>query len=180
MSEPIVMHGTTILAVRRGGRVVLAGDGQVTLEKTVMKGNARKLRRLGEGQVIAGFAGATGDAFALFEKFEGKLKEYAKNLTRAAVELAKEWRTDRYLRQLNALLLVADRERTLILTGTGDVVEPEHGVAAVGSGGPFALAAARALYENTELSAREIAEKAMLIAGEICIYTNANLVFEEL
>lgn len=176
----LVLHGTTILAVRRGNRVVLAGDGQVSLKRTVMKGNARKLRRLAEGSVIAGFAGATADAFTLFEKFEGKLKEYARNLTRASVELAKEWRTDRYLRQLNALLLVADAERTLILTGSGDVIEPEHGVAAIGSGGTFALCAARALLEATELPPREIAERSMRIAAEICIYTNDNIVYEEL
>ncbi len=173
-------HGTTILAVRRGSQVVLAGDGQVSLDKVVMKGNARKLRRLADGRVIAGFAGATADAFTLFEKFETKLKEYAQNLTRASVELAKEWRTDRFLRRLEAMLLVADRERTLILTGAGDVIEPEHGAAAIGSGGHYALAAARALLDNTNLTAREIAEKAMRIAAEICVYTNDQLVFEEL
>src|SRR5690606_25576230 len=151
-------HGTTILAVRRGSQVVLVGDGQVSLDKVVMKGNARKLRRLADGRVIAGFAGATADAFTLFEKFETKLKEYAQNLTRASVELAKEWRTDRFLRRLEAMLLVADSERTLILTGAGDVVEPEHGAAAIGSGGNYALAAARALLEHSELSARGIAE----------------------
>lgn len=175
-----MMHGTTILAVRRGAQVVLAGDGQVSLDKVVLKGNARKLRRLAEGKVIAGFAGGTADAFTLFEKFETKLKEYAQNLTRASVELAKEWRTDRFLRRLDAMLLVADAERTLILTGAGDVVEPEHGVAAIGSGGNYALAAARALLEHTELSPREIAEKAMGIAAEICVYTNNQLSFEEL
>lgn len=174
------MHGTTILAVRRGAEVVLAGDGQVSLDKIVMKGNARKLRRLAEGKVIAGFAGGTADAFTLFEKFETKLKEYAHNLTRASVELAKEWRTDRFLRRLEAMLLVADHERTLILTGAGDVVEPEHGAAAIGSGGNYALAAARALLEHTELPARAIAEKAMGIAAEICVYTNSQLSFEEL
>lgn len=175
-----MMHGTTILAVRRGAQVVLAGDGQVSLDKVVLKGNARKLRRLAEGKVIAGFAGGTADAFTLFEKFETKLKEYAQNLTRASVELAKEWRTDRFLRRLEAMLLVADAERTLLLTGAGDVVEPEHGVAAIGSGGNYALAAARALLEHTELSPREIAEKAMGIAAEICVYTNNQLSFEEL
>lgn len=175
-----MMHGTTILAVRRGAQVVLAGDGQVSLHKVVLKGNARKLRRLAEGKVIAGFAGGTADAFTLFEKFETKLKEYAQNLTRASVELAKEWRTDRFLRRLEAMLLVADAERTLLLTGAGDVVEPEHGVAAIGSGGNYALAAARALLEHTELSPREIAEKAMGIAAEICVYTNNQLSFEEL
>jgi ATP-dependent HslUV protease subunit HslV len=174
------LHGTTILAVRRGPKVVLAGDGQVSLDKVVMKGNARKLRRLGEGRVIAGFAGGTADAFTLFEKFESKLKEFAHNLTRASVELAKEWRTDRFLRRLEAMLLVADQERTLILTGAGDVIEPEHGAAAIGSGGHYALAAARALLEATELPPREIAERAMRIAAEICVYTNDQLTFEEL
>lgn len=174
------LRGTTILAVRRGSQVVLAGDGQVSLDKVVMKGNAKKLRRLGEGRVIAGFAGGTADAFTLFEKFEGKLKEHAHNLTRAAVELAKEWRTDRYLRRLEAMLLVADAERTLILTGAGDVIEPEHGVAAIGSGGHYAFAAARALLDATELSPREIADRAMRIAAEICVYTNDQIVFEEL
>ena len=176
----IELHGTTILAVRRGPHVVLAGDGQVSLKKTVMKGNARKLRRLADDTVIAGFAGATADAFTLFDKFEAKLKEYARNLTRASVELAKAWRTDQYLRQLNAMLLVADRERTLILTGTGDVIEPEYGVAAIGSGGVYALSAARALLENTDLPPRAIAEKAMGIAAEICVYTNDRIVYEEL
>jgi ATP-dependent HslUV protease subunit HslV len=176
----IELHGTTILSVRRGPHVVLAGDGQVSLEKTVMKGNARKLRRLAEDQVIAGFAGATADAFTLFDRFEAKLKEYARNLTRASVELAKEWRTDKYLRQLNAMLLVADRERTLILTGNGDVIEPEHGVAAIGSGGVYALSAARALIDNTDLPPRAIAEKAMMIAADVCIYTNDRVIYEEL
>ena len=176
----ITLHGTTILAVRRGNHVVIAGDGQVSLKRTVMKGNARKLRRLADGQVIAGFAGATADAFTLFDKFEGKLEQYARNLTRAAVELAKEWRTDKYLRQLNAMLLVADRERTLILTGNGDVLEPEHGAAAIGSGGVYALSAARALLENTEMGPKEIADRSMRIAAEICVYTNDRVVFEEL
>ncbi len=176
----IELHGTTILAVRRGQHVVLAGDGQVSLKKTVMKGNARKLRRLADDQVIAGFAGATADAFTLFDKFEGKLKEFARNLTRASVELAKEWRTDRYLRQLNAMLLVADRERTLILTGNGDVLEPEHGCAAIGSGGVYALSAARALLENTDMGPRDIADRAMKIAADTCVYTNDRVIFEEL
>lgn len=180
MSRWVQPRGTTILAVRRGRSVVLAGDGQVSMDKVVMKGNARKLRRLGEGRVIAGFAGGTADAFTLFEKFESKLKEHARNLTRASVELAKEWRTDRYLRRLEALLLVADEERTLILTGSGDVIEPEHGAAAIGSGGHYALAAARALLDATDLSPREIAERAMRIAAEICVYTNDRIVFEEL
>jgi len=175
-----MFHGTTILCVRRDGKVVLAGDGQVTLEKTVLKGTARKVRRLADGQVIAGFAGSTADAFTLFERFEGKLKEHQKNLARACVELGKDWRTDKYLQKLEALLLVADREKTFILSGAGDVVEPDYGVAAVGSGGSFALAAARALLLHSSLSAKEIAQAAMGIAAEICIYTNANLSFEEL
>jgi ATP-dependent HslUV protease, peptidase subunit HslV len=175
-----MFHGTTILCVRREGRVVLAGDGQVTLDKTVMKGTARKVRRLGDGSVVAGFAGSTADAFTLFERFEAKLKEHQKNLARACVELGKDWRTDKYLRQLQALLVVADKERTLIVSGAGDVIEPDHGVAAVGSGGPYALAAARALLEHSELPAREIAEYALKVAAEICIYTNDNLSFEEL
>ncbi|HTT69928.1 MAG TPA: ATP-dependent protease subunit HslV [Anaeromyxobacteraceae bacterium] len=179
-----MMHGTTILCVRREGSVVMAGDGQVTLDKTVMKATARKVRRLGEGQVVAGFAGATADAFQLFELFDKKLTEHGRSLPRAAVELAKQWRTDRFLRRLEALLLVADREHTFVLSGSGDVVEPDAvpggGVAAVGSGGPYALAAARALLAHTRLSAREVAEEAMKLAAEICIYTNAHLAFEEL
>lgn len=171
---------TTILCVRKNGQVCLAGDGQVTLDKTVLKGGARKVRKLGEGQVAAGFAGATADAFTLFERFEEKLKAHQKNLPRACVELAKEWRMDRFLRRLEALLVVADREKTFIVTGSGDVVEPDHGIAAVGSGGPYALAAARALSERTDLSAREIAETAMRIAAEICIFTNDHILFEEL
>jgi len=173
-------HATTILCVRRGPRVALAGDGQVTLGKTVLKSSAKKLRRLGEGRVIAGFAGATADAFTLFERFELKLKEHNQGLTRAAVELAKDWRTDRFLRRLEALLVVADRERTLILTGSGDVVEPDGGAAAVGSGGNYALAAAQALLEHSALEPRQIAEAAMKIAAEICIYTNRSVSFEEL
>jgi len=174
------LHGTTVLAVRRSSKVVLAADGQVSLDRVVMKGNARKLRRLAGGRVIAGFAGSTADALALFEKFDAKLEQYAHNLTRAAVELAKEWRTDRFLRRLEAMLLVADAERTLILTGAGDVIEPEHGAAAIGSGGHYALAAARALLESTDLPPREIAERAMRIAADICVYTNDQLSFEEL
>jgi ATP-dependent HslUV protease subunit HslV len=176
----IELHGTTILAVRRGPNVVVAGDGQVTMGNTVMKSGARKLRRLSEGQIIGGFAGATADAFTLFERFEAKLKDHQKQLARAAVELAKEWRTDRFLRKLEALLLVADHERTLIISGSGDVIEPDSGVAAIGSGGPYALAAARGLLENTELAPRLIAEKAMKIAGDICIYTNERVTFEEI
>jgi len=175
-----MFHGTTILCVRRDGKVALAGDGQVTLDKTILKGTARKVRRLADGQVIAGFAGSTADALTLFERFEGKLKEHQKNLARACVELGKDWRTDKYLQKLEALLLVADKEKTFILSGAGDVVEPDHGVAAVGSGGHYALAAARALLSHSQLSAKEIAQEAMKIAADICIYTNANLSFEEL
>ena len=172
-------HGTTILGVRRNGAVALGGDGQVTLGSTVMKGNARKVRRLFGDKVLAGFAGGTADAFTLFERFEGKLEKYG-NLTRAAIELAKDWRSDRYLRRLEALLLVGDVERLLVISGNGDVIEPEHDVAAIGSGGQYALAAARALTEGTQLSAREIVERALAIAADICIYTNRNLVIEEL
>ena len=171
---------TTILCVRREGKVCLAGDGQVTLDKTVLKSTARKVRRLSEGQVIAGFAGATADAFTLFERFEEKLKAHQKNLPRACVELAKDWRTDRFLRRLEALLIVADKDKTFIVTGAGDVLEPDLGLAAVGSGGPYAQAAARALLENSALSARAICEAAMKIASEICIFTNDKVVFEEL
>lgn len=173
-------RGTTILSVRRGGKVVIGGDGQVSLGQTVMKGNARKVRRLYKGQVIAGFAGATADAFTLFERFEAKLEKHQGHLTRAAVELAKDWRTDRMLRRLEALLCIADAHASLMISGTGDVVEPEHDLMAIGSGGAFAQAAARALLENTELSAREIVEKGLKIAADICIYTNHNLVLEEL
>jgi ATP-dependent HslUV protease subunit HslV len=174
------IHATTILSVRRDGKVVVGGDGQVTLGQTVMKANAKKVRRMHDGKIVAGFAGSAADGIALFERLEGKLKEAGGNLTRAAVELAKEWRTDRVLRRLEAVLIVADSERTLLLTGNGDVIEPEAGVVAIGSGGPFALSAARALVENTTLSAREIVERAMKIAGDICIYTNQQLSFEEL
>ncbi len=174
------MHGTTVLAVRRNGRVVIGGDGQVTLGNTVMKGNARKLRRLYQSKVIAGFAGGTADAFTLFERFEGKLEKHGGNLTRAAVELAKDWRTDRLLRRLEALLIVADLGTTLILSGNGDVIEPERELAAIGSGGSYAQAAAQALLEHTELDARTIVEQALKIAAGICIYTNENLTFEEL
>jgi ATP-dependent HslUV protease, peptidase subunit HslV len=172
-------HSTTILAVRRNGTVVIGGDGQVTLGNTVMKGNARKVRRLYNGKVLAGFAGGTADAFTLFERFEGKLEKYG-NLTRAAIELAKDWRSDRYLRRLEALLLVGDPQSIFIISGNGDVIEPEYDNAAIGSGGPFAQAAARALTENTELDARTIVERALGIAADICIYTNRNLVIEEL
>ena len=173
-------RGTTILSVRRGGKVVIGGDGQVSLGQTVMKGNARKVRRLFKGQVIAGFAGATADAFTLFERFESKLEKHQGHLTRSAVELAKDWRTDRMLRRLEALLCIADAQTSLIISGTGDVIEPENDLMAIGSGGSFAQAAARALLENTELGAREIVEKGLNIAADICIYTNHNLVLEEL
>ncbi|MCB9538968.1 MAG: ATP-dependent protease subunit HslV [Myxococcales bacterium] len=179
MSE-LTFHGTTILAVRRDGQLVFCGDGQVSLGNTVMKGSAVKVRHLLDGAILTGFAGATADAFTLFEKFEGKLKAFNKNLVRAAVELAKEWRTDRYLRRLEALLLVGDRERTLLISGTGDVIEPDGDAIAIGSGGNFALAAARALLENTDLDAHTIATKALTIAAGIDIYTNTNLVVETL
>jgi len=172
-------RSTTILSVRKGGTVVIAGDGQVTLGATVMKANARKVRRLGKGDVIAGFAGATADAFALFERLESKLEQHPGNLARACVELAKDWRTERYLRRLEAMMVVADAKTSLILSGTGDVVEPEDGVAGIGSGGPYALAAARALLP-LDLSADEIARRAMKIAADICIYTNDNLVIESI
>ncbi len=173
-------RGTTILSVRRGNKVVIGGDGQVTLGNTVMKGNARKVRRLYHDKVIAGFAGATADAFTLFEHFEGKLEKHRGNLTRAAVEMAKDWRTDRALRKLEALLIIADSKTSLVISGTGDVIEPEYDFIAIGSGGAFAQSAARALLENTELSAREIVEKSLGIAADICIYTNHNLRIEEL
>ena len=174
------IRGTTIVAVRRKGRVVIGGDGQVSLGNTVMKGNARKVRRLYNGKVIAGFAGATADAFTLFERFEGKLEKHSGNLTRAAVELAKDWRTDRSLRRLEALLIVADSSALLLISGTGDVIEPEHDILAIGSGGSYAQAAARALMANTELDAATIVEQALKIAADICIYTNHHLTLEEL
>ena len=174
------IRSTTVIAVRRDDHVVLGGDGQVTVGNTVAKASARKVRRMHEGRVLAGFAGSAADGVALFEKFEGKLKEYGGNLARAAVELAKDWRTDRALRRLEALLIVADTQDLLVISGNGDVIEPDAGVIAIGSGGPFALAAARALLEHTTLSAREIAQAALGIAADICIYTNANLTFEEL
>ncbi|HUP92723.1 MAG TPA: ATP-dependent protease subunit HslV [Solimonas sp.] len=171
--------GTTILSVRRGGQVAMGGDGQVSMQNTRVKGNARKVRRLYGDKVIAGFAGGTADAFTLFERFEGKLEKHGGNLVRAAVEMAKDWRTDRYLRRLEALLLVADKDASLMISGNGDVMEPEpHGVQAIGSGGMFAFAAARALIDNTQMGASEIVEKAMHIAGDICIYTNHNLTLE--
>ncbi len=173
-------RGTTILSVRRGDKVAIGGDGQVSLGNTVMKGNARKVRRLYHDNVIAGFAGGTADAFTLFERFEGQLEKHSGNLTRAAVELAKEWRTDRALRRLEALLAVADATTSLIISGNGDVIEPEQSLMAIGSGGPFAQSAARALLENTELDARSIVERGLNIAADICIYTNHNLTIEEL
>ena len=172
-------RGTTIVSVRRNGRVAIAGDGQVSLGNTVMKGNARKVRRLAGGKVIAGFAGGTADAFTLFELFESKLEQYG-NLTRAAIELAKDWRMDRRLRRLEALLCVADEQSSFIISGNGDVIEPENDLMAVGSGGPYAQAAALALLQNTELDARSIVEKALAIAADICVYTNRNIVVEEL
>jgi ATP-dependent HslUV protease subunit HslV len=173
-------RGTTIVSVRRDGKVALGGDGQVTLGETVLKNNARKVRRLYQDQVIAGFAGGTADAFTLFERFEGKLEKHSGQLTRAAVELAKDWRTDRMLRRLEALLAVADHEVSLVISGNGDVIEPEQSLIAIGSGGPYARAAARALLENTALPAREIVEKALKIAGDICIYTNRYVSIDEL
>ena len=179
-SESAAWHGTTILAVRKNGHVVIAGDGQVTAGNTVMKGTARKVRRLGDGSVIAGFAGATADAMALFERLEAKLEKQPGQLARACVELAKDWRTDRYLRRLEAMMAVCDARVSLILTGTGDVLEPDDGLIGIGSGGPFALAAARALFENAEMDAETVARKAMKIAGDICIYTNHNVTLESL
>jgi ATP-dependent HslUV protease subunit HslV len=174
------IRSTTVICVRRDDKVVLAGDGQVTLGNEVIKSTARKLRRLYNDKIVAGFAGSTADAFALFARFESKLEQFNGNLPRSVVELAKEWRTDRVLRHLEALLLVADTKSTYLVSGTGDVIEPDDGVAAIGSGGPFAMAAATALMRNTSLSARRIAEEAMVIAGKICIYTNDNVTFEEL
>jgi ATP-dependent HslUV protease subunit HslV len=173
------MHATTILMVRKGGRVVIGGDGQVSLGQTIVKGNARKVRRLAKGSVIGGFAGATADAFTLFERLEAKLEQYPGQLMRAAVELAKDWRTDRYLRRLEAMMIVADKEVSLVLTGTGDVLEPEAGVMGIGSGGNYALAAARALVD-TDMDAETIVKKAMAIAADICVYTNRNVTIETL
>ncbi len=172
-------RGTTIVSVRRNGEVAIAGDGQVSLGNTIMKGNARKVRQLADGRVIAGFAGGTADAFTLFELFESKLEQYG-NLTRAAIELAKDWRTDRRLRRLEALLCVADQESSFIISGNGDVIEPENNLMAIGSGGPYAQAAALALLQNTDLDARAIAEKSLQIAGDICVFTNQNIAVEEL
>jgi len=173
-------RGTTILSVRKNGKVVLGGDGQVSMGNTVMKGNARKVRRLYNDKVIAGFAGGTADAFTLFERFEGKLEMHSGNLMRAAVELAKDWRTDRILRRLEALLAIADEKSSLIISGNGDVIEPENSLMAIGSGGPYAQAAARALLENTEMDARTIVEQSLAIAADICVFTNKNLTIEEL
>lgn len=179
MSDIPTWHGTTILTVRKGGKVVIAGDGQVSLGQTVIKGNAKKVRPLGDGTVIAGFAGATADAMTLFERLEGKLEKFPGQLTRACVDMAKDWRTDRYLRRLEAMMIVADKSVSLVLTGTGDVLEPENGVIAIGSGGNYALAAARALIDQ-DMTAEAIARKAMAIAAEICVYTNGNLTIESL
>ena len=176
--DPVGWHGTTILSVRRNGQVVVAGDGQVSLGNTVVKGNARKVRRIGNGNVIAGFAGATADAFTLLERLEAKLERFPNQLERACVELAKDWRTDRYLRRLEAMLIVADKERGFTITGNGDVLEPTDGIIAIGSGGNYALSAARALITVPDLSAEEIARRAMKIAADICIYTNENLIVE--
>ncbi|MEL6363487.1 MAG: ATP-dependent protease subunit HslV [Pseudomonadota bacterium] len=178
MADSPLMHGTTILAVRRDGVVCVGGDGQVSLGQTVMKGDAKKVRRLGDGSVIAGFAGATADAFALLERLEAKLERHPKQLARACVELAKDWRTDRALRRLEAMMIVADKETTLTLSGVGDVLEPEDGLVAIGSGGEYARAAARALFNETDLSAEEIVRKAIGIAADICVYTNDRLTVE--
>ena len=174
----VVIRSTTILAVRKGGQTCVGGDGQVTLQNMIVKSGAKKVRRLHEGRVVAGFAGASADALALFEKLEGKLKEHGGNLTRAAVELAKDWRTDRYLRRLEAMLLAADKETILLLSGTGDVIEPDEGVIAIGSGGSFALAAARALIDREDLSAEEVVRRSLGIAADICIYTNHEIIVE--
>ncbi|WP_419814823.1 ATP-dependent protease subunit HslV [Glacieibacterium sp.] len=180
MSDPTNWHGTTIVSVRKDGHVVIAGDGQVTMGQTVMKSNAKKVRRLGpEGLVIGGFAGATADAFTLFERLEAKLERFPGQLTRAAVELAKDWRTDRYLRRLEAMMIVADKDVTLVLTGTGDVLEPENGICAIGSGGNYALAAARALADSSH-DAEAIARRAMQIAADVCVYTNSNVTLESI
>lgn len=175
-----MFHSTTILAVRHRGRAVLAGDGQVTLGQTIVKHKARKIRRLYNDQILAGFAGSAADSFALFSRFESKLEQYRGNLERSAVELAKDWRTDRILRRLEAMLIVLDKKGTYLLSGNGDLIEPDDGIAAIGSGGPYALAAARALIAHSDLDARAIAEKSMAIASEICLYTNANIAVEEL
>lgn len=171
---------TTILCVRRNSQVAIAGDGQVTMGSTVLKHNAKKIRKMYDDKIVAGFSGATADAFTLFERFESKIEAYRGNIKRAAVELAKDWRTDKVLRRLEALLVIADKEHTFIISGTGDVIEPEDGISAIGSGGPYAQAAAKAFFENTDLSAREIVEKSLKIASDICIYTNENITIEEI
>lgn len=178
--DPSKIYGTTILAVRKNGKVAIAGDGQVSFGNTVLKSNAKKIRKLGDGSIIAGFAGATADAFTLFERLESKLEQYPNQLMRACVELAKDWRTDKYLRRLEAMLIVVDKDISLVLTGNGDVLEPEKGIAGIGSGGNYALAAARALSEIENLSAQEVVEKSMKIAAELCIYTNENITIEVL
>lgn len=178
--DPHTIYGTTILTVRKGGKVVVAGDGQVSLGDTVLKGSARKVRRIGKGDVIVGFAGATADAFTLFERLEAKLETHSGQLTRACVELAKDWRTDKYLRQLQAMMIVVDASTSLVVTGNGDVLEPEDGLIGIGSGGNYALSAARALFDLDDFSAEEVAHKAMKIAGDICVYTNNNLTVESL
>jgi len=178
MTNNIEMHGTTIIGVKKGGKIAIGGDGQVTLGNTVMKAGAQKIRRLFEGKIVAGFAGATADAFTLFEKFEGKLKTYKGNLKRAAVELAKDWRSDKILRRLEAMIIVADKHTLLVITGNGDVLEPDDDITAIGSGGNYALAAARAL-KDSKLSARQVVEKSLNIAADICIYTNRNISIEE-
>jgi ATP-dependent HslUV protease, peptidase subunit HslV len=180
MTKKRLIRSTTVLSVRRDGKVVLAGDGQVTLGESIIKHTAKKIRRLYQDKILAGFAGSTADAFSLFSRFESKLEQYHGNLGRAAVELAKDWRTDKFLRHLEALLLVCDKDQTFLLSGQGDVIEPDGGIAAIGSGGPYAQAAAEALAIHTKLAAREIAEQAMKIAGKMCIYTNENLTIEEL
>jgi ATP-dependent HslUV protease subunit HslV len=180
MKKKPLVRSTTVLAIRRDGKVVLAGDGQVTLGESVIKHTARKIRRLYQDKILAGFAGSTADAFSLFSRFEAKLEQYHGNLGRAAVELAKDWRTDKFLRHLEALLLVCDKDQTFLLSGQGDVIEPDGGIAAIGSGGPYAQAAAQALAAHSQLSARQIAEEAMKIAGKMCIYTNDNVTIEEL
>jgi ATP-dependent HslUV protease subunit HslV len=180
MAQPPLLHGTTILSVRRGTRVAMGGDGQVTLGNVVVKASARKVRRLYHERILSGFAGGTADAFTLFERFEAKLEKHQGNLLRSAVELAKDWRTDRILRRLEAMLAVADRETSLIITGSGDVLEPEKGIVAIGSGGPYAQAAARALLENTEFAPAEIVQRSLAIAGDLCIYTNQQHVVESL
>jgi ATP-dependent HslUV protease subunit HslV len=179
-SDPKTWHGTTILCVRKDGRVALAGDGQVSMGNTIVKSNAKKLRRLGNGKVIAGFAGATADAFALFERLEAKLEQYPGQLTRACVELAKDWRTDRYLRRLEAIMAVADKDTSLILSGTGDVLEPEDGIIGIGSGGLYALSAARALIDRKDLDAEAVVKKAMAIAASVCVFTNDQVTIETL